>query len=92
VRVCPVRAARLSKTHAYEMYAIWELHTCEMAYGRGTPMRDTPMRWPMEETRLRDGIWEMHAYEMYAYCERHAYEMAYERCTLMGDTPMGWLL
>ena len=24
------RAARLSKTHAYEMYAIWELHACEM--------------------------------------------------------------
>ena len=22
------------------MYAIWELHACEMAYGRGTHMRD----------------------------------------------------
>jgi hypothetical protein len=33
-----------AKTHAYEMYAIWELHACEMAYGRGTHMRDTPMR------------------------------------------------
>ena len=35
-----MRAARLSKTHAYEMYTIWELHACEMAYGRGTPMRE----------------------------------------------------
>jgi hypothetical protein len=34
-----MRAARLSKTHAYEMYAIWELHACEMAYGRGTRER-----------------------------------------------------
>jgi hypothetical protein len=27
---CPARAACLSKTHAYEMYAIWELYACEM--------------------------------------------------------------
>jgi hypothetical protein len=39
------------------MYAIWELHACEMAYGRGTHMRDTPKRC----TPMR----EMHAYERY---------------------------
>jgi hypothetical protein len=48
-----MRAARLSKTHAYEMYAMWELQACEVAYGRGTHMRDTPMRWPtMKDARL----------------------------------------
>jgi hypothetical protein len=35
-----MRAARLSKTYVYEMYAMWELHACEMAYGRCTPMRE----------------------------------------------------
>jgi hypothetical protein len=38
------QGSQQAKTHAYEMYAIWELHACEMAYGRGTHMRDTPMR------------------------------------------------
>jgi hypothetical protein len=62
------------------------------AAGRRMPMRDTPMRWPMEDARL----WEMHAYgrctpmgdarlwEMHAY-ERHAYEIAYGRCTPIWD-------
>jgi hypothetical protein len=27
-----MRAARLSKTYAYEIYAIWELHTCLKIY------------------------------------------------------------
>jgi hypothetical protein len=70
-----MRAARLSKTHAYEMYAIWELHACEMAYGRGTHMRYTPMRWPMRE---------MHAHE------RHACGMASVRSMPMRDAPMRW--
>jgi hypothetical protein len=39
-----LQGSQQAKTHAYEMYAIWELHACEMAYGRGTHMRDTPMR------------------------------------------------
>jgi hypothetical protein len=34
------QGSQQAKTHAYEMYAIWDLHACEMAYGRGTPMRD----------------------------------------------------
>jgi hypothetical protein len=38
------QGSQQAKTHAYEMYAIWELHACEMTYGRGTHMRDTPMR------------------------------------------------
>jgi hypothetical protein len=38
------QGSQQAKTHAYEMYAIWELHACEMAYGRGTHMRGTPMR------------------------------------------------
>jgi hypothetical protein len=50
----------------------------EMAYERCTPVRGTPMRWPMGETRLWDGP-----------CERHAYVMAYERGTPMRDSPMG---
>ena len=29
---CPARAARLSRTHAYEMYAILELHACLKVY------------------------------------------------------------
>ena len=29
---CPARAARRLKTHAYEMYAIWELHACLKMY------------------------------------------------------------
>ena len=49
---------------------------------RDAPMRDIPMRWPIEETRLWDGLWEKHVYEMHAYCERHAYEMADGRDTL----------
>jgi hypothetical protein len=54
----------------------------EMGYGRGTPMRDTPMRWPMGDTRL----WERHAYE------KRAYEMVYGRGMPMRDTPIyiGW--
>ena len=51
-----------------------EVHAYEMAYGRGTPMRDTPMRWPLWEARLWDGL-----------CEMHACEMAYGR-----GTPMRW--
>ena len=43
------------------MYAIWELHVCEMAYGKGTPMRDA---------RLWDGFCEKHAYERHAYLHR----------------------
>ena len=39
-----LQGSQQAKAHAYEMYAIWELHACEMAYGRGTHMRDTPMR------------------------------------------------
>ena len=27
-----MRAARLSKTHVYEMYVIWELHACLKIY------------------------------------------------------------
>ena len=64
---------------------LWEIP----AYGRGTSMRDMPMRrtymrWPMGNACLCDGLWEM-----------HAYEMAYERCTSMRctpvrGTPMGW--
>jgi hypothetical protein len=55
-----------------------------MAYGRNTPMRDTPMgwpplrdipvRWPMRDARL----WNMYAYEIAVYeaapCEMNAYE------------------
>jgi hypothetical protein len=26
------QGSQQAKTHAYEMYAIWELHACEMAY------------------------------------------------------------
>jgi hypothetical protein len=37
---------------ADEMYAVWELHACEIAYERGTHMRDTPVRWPMRDARL----------------------------------------
>jgi hypothetical protein len=52
-----MRAARLSKTHAYEMYTIWELHACEMAYGRRTPMRE------MHAYEGYMPLREMHAYE-----------------------------
>jgi hypothetical protein len=42
--------------HAHEVYTykmhVYEVHAYEMAYGRGTPMRDKSMRWPMGETRL----------------------------------------
>src|ERR1700733_2832246 len=29
-----LQGSQQAKMHAYEMYAIWELHACEMAYGR----------------------------------------------------------
>jgi hypothetical protein len=91
-----MRAARLSKTHAYEMYAMWELHACEIAYGRGTHMRDAPVRWPMRDARLWDGFCEMHAYERCPYemaaderrAEGHPYEMAPVRNMPMRDAPM----
>jgi hypothetical protein len=51
-----------------------ERHAYEMA-----PVRGTPMKWPMKDARLWDGLCEKHTYE------RRAYEMA-----LMRDTPMGW--
>ena len=47
--------------HAYERQAYerrtYEMAACkghayEMAYARCTPLRDTPMRWPMGEARL----------------------------------------
>jgi hypothetical protein len=37
----------------------YKRHAYEMAYGRCTPMRDKPMRWPVVDTCL----WEKHAYE-----------------------------
>ena len=59
--------------HAYERYAY------EMA-----PVRGTPMKWPMKDARLWDGLCEKHAYEGRAYemaaYERHAYGMVYWRC------------
>jgi hypothetical protein len=63
-----MRAARLSKTHVYEMYAIWELracpkiyacethacerHVCEMHAYEMAYGRSTHMRWPMGEARI----------------------------------------
>jgi hypothetical protein len=68
----PMKDARLWETclwdgfcekHAYKRrvceMAAYERRTYEMAYGRCTPMRDKPMRWPVIDTRL----WEKHAYE-----------------------------
>ena len=62
------------------MHAYYERHTYEMA-----PVRGTPMRWPMGdtrlwETRLWDDLCEKHAYERRAY-EMAAYE-AYEMARL----------
>ena len=34
-----------------EIYAC-ERHTYEIAYARCTPVRDTPMRWPMGDVSL----------------------------------------
>ena len=72
-----------------------------MAYERYTPMRDTPMGWPMAQ--------KIHAYEMaplrstpmrdapvrdapmrWPAYERHVYEMAPVRNTSMRDAPMRW--
>jgi hypothetical protein len=58
------------------MHAYYERHTYKMA-----PVRGTPMRWPMGDTRL----WEKHAYERRAY-EMAAYE-AYKMAHLR-DTPI----
>ena len=46
----PMKDARLWDG-LYEKDA-YERHAYEMAYGRRTPMRDKPMRWPMGDTRL----------------------------------------
>jgi hypothetical protein len=70
--------ARIWEMHASKMHACGR-QAYEIAYERGTFMRDIPMRWALWEarlweTRLWDGIFEKHA------CERRAYEMAaYER-------------
>ena len=60
--------------------AVCKGHAYEMAYARCTPVRDTPMRWPMRETCLWDGFFEKYAFERRAYkmtaYERHAYDMA----------------
>jgi len=73
-----------------------------MAYGRCTPVRymrcapvrGTPVKWPMRDARLWDGLCEMHAYERRAHelaaYERHAYEMTPARSTSTRDTPMRW--
>jgi hypothetical protein len=54
--------------------AAYERHAYEMAYGRCTPMRDKPTRWPVGDTRL----WE-----------RHVHEMAYGRGTPMRSPVRG---
>ena len=69
----------------YDLGTGYLLHLRGSVYGRGTPMRDTSIRWP-----LCDEL---------AY-ERHTYEMAPVRgtpvrgmpmrCTPMRDKPMRW--
>ena len=49
-----MRAALLSKTHAYEMYAIWELHACLKIYA-------------CEMRACERHACERHAYERHAY-------------------------
>jgi hypothetical protein len=59
------------------MHAYCERHAYEM-----TPVRGTPMRWPMKDARL----WETRLWD--GFCEKHAYEMAYERGTHTRYTPV----
>src|SRR6202034_195788 len=66
------QGSQQAKTHAYEMYAIWELHACEMAYGRGTHMRGTRMRAPVRGTPMRSPMRDACLWD--SFCEKHVYK------------------